>query len=498
VTGLIIYHNGGKTEFAFADAHGNNVGDIDHLFAENAVVKVILDVTTSMAFVQNADTNAYIERTFVKSVNGQAPDEKGNVEIEIPEGGGNGGGTITGLITPDMLDLRANWGADADNGETETGEIDITDTLTFVKGQYKKQDGSKIATVTIGAADLSEVCIHNLVGGDVIRFASHIANGGLDGGYIINHFIFATDNDETVIPVADIPNYVVYEGADTNTYRVTIPNGATKMYTARTTASVSELRVYKIGNTVVENAKFNIGWLEITEKNLPNNFYEKVAEEVVNTIPTEEGGNSRLITHNPYGRIDFNNKTIVSYGDSITYGAYATTPYIKALATRFSATLTNRAVSSTTVSGTATNSTNVLIANNDDSGKDFIVIAGGTNDWTLGNALGSYGDATNETFYGALDVICNHLKTNAPNAKVIFITPINRFLHGVRPVATLNAYRQAITETALKYGFAVVDGRQLGMPNTSDTWAKEMLPDGLHPSDLGHSVMCNSLIGILA
>jgi lysophospholipase L1-like esterase len=82
VTGLVIYHNGGKTEFAFADAHGNNVGDIDHLFAENAVVKVILDVTANMAFVQNADTNAYIERTFVKSVNGQAPDDKGNVSIE--------------------------------------------------------------------------------------------------------------------------------------------------------------------------------------------------------------------------------------------------------------------------------------------------------------------------------------------------------------------------------------------------------------------------------
>lgn len=87
VTGLVIYHHGGKTEFAFADAHGNNVGDIDHLFAENAVVKVILDVTANMAFVQNADTNAYIERTFVKTVNGQAPDASGNVEIKVADYG---------------------------------------------------------------------------------------------------------------------------------------------------------------------------------------------------------------------------------------------------------------------------------------------------------------------------------------------------------------------------------------------------------------------------
>lgn len=68
ITGLIVYFkengNTASQEFALADAHGNNVGDIDHLFAENVVVKVILDVAHSMAFVQNADTNAYLEGRF--------------------------------------------------------------------------------------------------------------------------------------------------------------------------------------------------------------------------------------------------------------------------------------------------------------------------------------------------------------------------------------------------------------------------------------------------
>lgn len=69
VTGLKVYYIGadGNTtsqEFVFADAHGNNVGDIPHLFTENVAVKVILDVTTGMAFVQNADTNAYLESRF--------------------------------------------------------------------------------------------------------------------------------------------------------------------------------------------------------------------------------------------------------------------------------------------------------------------------------------------------------------------------------------------------------------------------------------------------
>ena len=95
VTGLKVYYTEDdgivtSKEFAFADAHGQNVGDIDHLFAKNAVVKVILDVTTGMAFVQNADTNAYIERTFVKTVNGVTPDKNGNVEVS----GGSGGGGV--------------------------------------------------------------------------------------------------------------------------------------------------------------------------------------------------------------------------------------------------------------------------------------------------------------------------------------------------------------------------------------------------------------------
>ena len=81
VTGLLVnYPENGRIaskEFAFADAHGNNVGDIDHLFAENVVVKVILDVTTGMAFVQNADTNAYLEGRFAE------------LEAKIGTGGGD-------------------------------------------------------------------------------------------------------------------------------------------------------------------------------------------------------------------------------------------------------------------------------------------------------------------------------------------------------------------------------------------------------------------------
>ena len=66
ITGLVVYYpaedgTAASKEFVLADSHGHDVGDIDHLFAENVIVKVILDVTAGMAYVQNADTNAYLE-----------------------------------------------------------------------------------------------------------------------------------------------------------------------------------------------------------------------------------------------------------------------------------------------------------------------------------------------------------------------------------------------------------------------------------------------------
>lgn len=68
VTGLSIYYpdvdgNQISKTFLFADAHGNNVGGIG-LFANNVIVSVILDTNAYKAYVQNADTNAYLESRF--------------------------------------------------------------------------------------------------------------------------------------------------------------------------------------------------------------------------------------------------------------------------------------------------------------------------------------------------------------------------------------------------------------------------------------------------
>lgn len=69
VTGLKVYYTTltedsasttSKT-FTFKDAHLNDISSLGNLFVSGAYVKVILDTTNNYAYIQNADTNGYIE-----------------------------------------------------------------------------------------------------------------------------------------------------------------------------------------------------------------------------------------------------------------------------------------------------------------------------------------------------------------------------------------------------------------------------------------------------
>ena len=73
ITGLTVCYpdadgNELSKDFAFADAHNNDVSHLSDLFATDAIVKVILDYENSRAFIQNADTNSYLEDKFSKAI----------------------------------------------------------------------------------------------------------------------------------------------------------------------------------------------------------------------------------------------------------------------------------------------------------------------------------------------------------------------------------------------------------------------------------------------
>ncbi len=68
ITGLIVYYptdNDGKASesFVFKDAHGNVLTGLGNLFVKGSYVKVIVNVTEGVAYLQNADTNGYLEAT---------------------------------------------------------------------------------------------------------------------------------------------------------------------------------------------------------------------------------------------------------------------------------------------------------------------------------------------------------------------------------------------------------------------------------------------------
>lgn len=49
-------------KFVFKDAHGTELSGVGNLFVSGVMIEVLLDVTHSVAYIQNADTNSYIER----------------------------------------------------------------------------------------------------------------------------------------------------------------------------------------------------------------------------------------------------------------------------------------------------------------------------------------------------------------------------------------------------------------------------------------------------
>lgn len=66
VEGLVVAYGDNSYTFAFKDAHGNTLTGLGNLFMRGALVKAILDIEGGCAYLQNADTNAYIERTFAR------------------------------------------------------------------------------------------------------------------------------------------------------------------------------------------------------------------------------------------------------------------------------------------------------------------------------------------------------------------------------------------------------------------------------------------------
>lgn len=225
------------------------------------------------------------------------------------------------------------------------------------------------------------------------------------------------------------------------------------------------------------------------------------------------------ITHSVAKPLQFvSGKKLVAFGDSITFGIQSkidsngntsqandeVNQYIKLFCNKLGLTLTNKAISGTTLVNVAHPTETTLTADKSIynqvittnlSTYDYILIAGGCNDAVLQRTLGTIGSTDNKTVYGALELMCQYIQNNKKaNAQVIFLTPIPLLRTLTIPLET---YRNAVFEVAVKYGFNVVDGYKLGFPYEVSDYSKIVFPDGCHPSVAGHKMYANSLLGVL-
>lgn len=72
--------------FTMKDAHGNDLTGIGNLFSEGAYVHVILNTTNGFAYIQNADTNGYLENRMSQMVHMMMPDYENNVRVNYTTG----------------------------------------------------------------------------------------------------------------------------------------------------------------------------------------------------------------------------------------------------------------------------------------------------------------------------------------------------------------------------------------------------------------------------
>ena len=137
---------------------------------------------------------------------------------------------------------------------------------------------------------------------------------------------------------------------------------------------------------------------------------------------------------------------------------------------------------------------------------DVVVVFGGTNDYGHGDApFGDMHDRTNDTFYGAMHLLCQALMRRYPRAEIVIMTPLHRLNEaaginerGVRNCTTLEDYVDAERRVAAYYGIPVLDTFRVSGLQPELSHLREMyMPDGLHPNDAGHERLADRLIGFL-
>ena len=137
-----------------------------------------------------------------------------------------------------------------------------------------------------------------------------------------------------------------------------------------------------------------------------------------------------------------------------------------------------------------------------DNDADVVVIFGGVNDYSHGDAsLGRFGDTSFESFYGACDYLYRNLLKKYLGKQIVVMTPLHMIGETKVPeikmpggYGILRDYVHAIKEVAEYYSIPVLDLYAVsGIQPDIDEVREKFMPDGIHPNDAGHRIIANKL-----
>lgn len=208
--------------------------------------------------------------------------------------------------------------------------------------------------------------------------------------------------------------------------------------------------------------------------------------------------------------VSLKNKEVLFIGDSITEGVGASCRekcFVEVFSKLSGAKVYNYGISGTSVA----RQIDPVVSNFGDSfpervdkmneTADYVIVFGGTNDFGHGDApFGTFFDNDDKSFCGALNLLVSKLYSKYPNARIIFLTPLHRSSENLTineiglPCKPLKDYVKAEIQLCETYSIPVLDlwGKSNITPFV-DASKKTYMPDGLHPSDLGHERIAKML-----
>lgn len=214
--------------------------------------------------------------------------------------------------------------------------------------------------------------------------------------------------------------------------------------------------------------------------------------------------------------MNFNPKKIVCLGDSMTAGNGTTVAYHMYLGRRTGWTCLNWGVGG---SGFATNMyasttvgkgvegiapSNVTPDYNTDfvnavtvipKDADLYIVYGGYNDWNT--------DKSETTFTSAVESVINYIQTNMPDARILVMTPPQRYTEGGKDGSiknsadlTLKEYGEKIMQICEKHAIPYVDlYTKSGLYPYLSVNNSKYYSDGLHPNANGHKLIYTTMYG---